>query len=84
MHKKHFLEALASFFVVGLGQIIKGEGEKGLKFILIFYFALPAAVYLSLLLNAYLFLAALGICLVSGIFLWCYNLWDALTHATSS
>ena len=65
------------------GQIIKGEGDKGLKMMLIFYFALPSAVYVSLLLNAYLFLLALGTALFSGIILWGYNIWDAFTHETS-
>jgi len=80
MKKKYWIEALASFLVVGLGQILKGEGKKGLKLMLIFYFALPAAIYLSLLINAYLFLIILGFALISGIILWGYNIWDALKH----
>ena len=83
MKNKRIIEALMSFLVVGLGQIIKGEGDKGLKMMLIFYFALPSAVYVSLLLNAYLFLLALGTALFSGIILWGYNIWDAFTHETS-
>lgn len=76
------MEALASIFVVGLGQILKGEGEKGLKLILVFYFFLPAAVYVSLILNAYLFLIVLGLALMAGIVLWAYNIRDAYIHET--
>ena len=78
MNKKHWLEAIFSVFIVGLGQIIKGDGKKGLLLILIVYFALPAAVYLSLMVNAYLFLANLALALVFGILIWLYNIWDAL------
>ena len=77
---KYKLEALASFFIVGLGQIIKGESKKGLLLILVFYLALPALIYFSLLISAYLFLLVLGVALISGIILWVYNVWDALTH----
>ncbi|KPJ64947.1 hypothetical protein AMJ44_11800 [candidate division WOR-1 bacterium DG_54_3] len=76
--KFHFLEAICSFFVVGLGQIIKGEGKKGVVLLLIFYFALPAAVYLSLQLNAYFFLTTLGLAIIFGIILWTYSIGDAL------
>lgn len=82
MKKRYRMEALASIFVVGLGQILKGEGEKGLKLILVFYFFLPAAVYVSLLLNAYLFLIVLGLALTAGIILWAYNIRDAYIHET--
>lgn len=82
MHKKHWGAALASFFIIGLGQIIKGEGEKGLKMLLTFYFAFPLLVYLSLLINAYLFLLALSLVLISATVLWLYNLWDAFAHET--
>ncbi len=81
MKGKHFGEALASFFIVGLGQIVKGEGEKGLKLILLFYFVLPVAVYLALMFNDYLFFSTLGAAIFAGIILWSYNIWDALTHA---
>jgi hypothetical protein len=73
---------LASVFVVGLGQIFKGESNKGLKLILAFYFVLPALVYLSLAINAYLFLLVLGGALFSGIILWAFNVWDAAAHET--
>ncbi|MGB9612836.1 MAG: hypothetical protein ACPL4K_01485 [Candidatus Margulisiibacteriota bacterium] len=82
MKNKHWLEAGASFFIVGLGQIIKGEGKKGLIFILIFYFVLPTATYLSLMVNAYFFLLVFSFSLIFGIIFWLYNIWDALKHET--
>jgi hypothetical protein len=81
MKNRHFWQALASFFIVGLGQIIKGEGEKGLRLILLFYFVLPMAVYLALMFNDYLFFLTLGAAIFMAIILWSYNIWDALTHA---
>lgn len=76
--KLHYLEALCSALVVGLGQIIKREGKKGILLLLIFYFALPAIVYVSLLSNGNLPLFALGFSLFSGIILWVYSVADAL------
>jgi len=80
MKNRYRWEGVASFLVVGLGQVIKGEGDKGLKLILAFYLAIPSLIYLSLLLNAYLFLAMLGILIAAEIILWGYNVWDAFTH----
>lgn len=82
MKKRYRREALASFFIVGLGQIIKGEGDKGLKMVLTFYFALPALIYTSLLINGFLFLMVLGMALIADITLWLYNVRDALIHET--
>jgi hypothetical protein len=76
--KKHWPEALASLLVVGLGQIVKKEGDKGLKLMLYFYLGLPTMIYVSLLINGYLFLLVLAFALLSGIILWIYNVWDAL------
>lgn len=80
MKTRHWLEMLCSFFIVGLGQIVKGEGDKGLKLILAFYFVLPAAVYVSLIVNPYLFLTVLGLAIIAGLTLWAYNLFDAFSH----
>jgi len=74
----HIIKALCSALVVGLGQIIKGESEKGVALLLIFYFVLPAAVYLSLIINPYLFLSVLGFSTIFGIMLWIYSIGDAL------
>lgn len=73
-----YFEALCSLFVVGLGQIIKGETKKGILLLLTFYFVLPALVYLFLVLNAYLFLCVFGFAVISGIILWLYSIGEAL------
>ncbi|HVN67884.1 MAG TPA: hypothetical protein VMT55_05880 [Candidatus Sulfotelmatobacter sp.] len=79
MKNRHFIEAVFSLFLVGAGQLIKGEGTKGLLFLLGFYFALPAAAYAALLLNPYLFLFVLGLAIIAGIVTWLYNVFDAFT-----
>jgi hypothetical protein len=84
MKKRYFWPALASFFVVGLGQVIKGEGNKGLLMILAFYFAIPGLIYLTLMINAYLFLPTLGIGIICGTVLWLNNLLDAWSHEAIS
>jgi len=76
--KFYFLEAIFSVGIVGLGQAIKGDGKKGIILLLLFYFALPATIYLSLLINAYLFLSVLGFGMIFAIILWAYNVGDAL------
>ncbi len=75
---KHWWAALASLLVVGLGQIAKKEGDKGLKMMLAFYLGIPTALYTSLLINGYLFLLVLALCLAFGFGLWVYNVADAL------
>ena len=82
MKKRYFWPALASIFVVGLGQVIKGEGTKGLLMVLAFYFALPGLIYLTLMINAYLFLTTLGIGIICGTVLWLNNLFDAWSNET--
>ena len=82
MKKRYRTEALASFFVVGLGQILKGEGDKGLKLILIFYFIFPGLTYLSLSLNAHLFILVFSFSLIASLLIWLYNIWEAYNHET--
>jgi hypothetical protein len=76
--KFHLFRAMCSALVVGLGQIIKGENEKGVVLLLTFYFVLPTAVYLSLIINPYLFLSVLGFSTIFGIMLWVYSIGEAL------
>lgn len=76
--KLHILEPLLSVFVVGLGQIVKGETKKGVILLLAFYFFLPALVYLSLFISAFYFIYALGSSVIFGIILWTYSIGDAL------
>jgi hypothetical protein len=75
--KLHILQATCSALIVGLGQIIKGETEKGVAILLTFYFFLPAVVYFSLVINPYLFLSVLGFSTIFGIMLWIYSIGDA-------
>lgn len=76
-----YLEAICSVFAVGLGQIIKGEVQKGVMLLLAFYFVIPAVVYLTLLLNASLFIYVLGGAVIFGIILWIYSFTEALLKA---
>ena len=76
--KLHYFSALSSVFIVGLGQIIRGQGTKGLLLLLLFYFTLPSLIGLSLLINGYLFLYTLGLALICGLILWIYSIGDAL------
>ncbi|MFA4967619.1 MAG: hypothetical protein WC624_05320 [Candidatus Margulisiibacteriota bacterium] len=69
--------ALLSFFIVGLGQAVKGDSEKGIKFILLFYFALPAVIYLSLMVSGALFIVVSGVGLIFALIFWIYNMFDA-------
>ena len=78
MEEKHFPEAIASLLVVGLGQILKNEGRKGLLLLLTFYFVFPALVYASLIIHPFLFLIVLAFVGVSAIILWGYAVVDAL------
>lgn len=82
MKRRHWPEAFFSFFIIGLGQVLKGDGEKGLKLILIAYFILPIVIYLSLAINGLLFLSVLGLSIIFLFLLWLYNIWDALTNET--
>jgi hypothetical protein len=74
----HYFCALCSFFIIGLGQIVKGEGKKGLLLLLAFYFALPVLLGTSLLINGYLFLYMLGAATICAIIIWTYSVGNAL------
>jgi len=74
---KKWLPVLCSFFLVGLGQLVKGQGEKAVKFMLLFYFALPALLYASLMISGGLFLVVFGVVTVFAIIFWAYNIFDA-------
>jgi len=79
MKKYRFFEAFCSLLVVGLGQVIKGEGKKGLIMLLNFYLTLPALLYTSLVINETIFMLALPAVVVLSLCLWLYNIFDALT-----
>ena len=72
--------AFWSALIVGLGQILKGEGKKGLVLILLFYLAAPSLFYLSLLLGDLIFLPVFSLLVILEISLWVFNIWDALKN----
>lgn len=74
---KKWLPVLGSTFLVGGGQAIKGQGEKAIKFILLFYFALPALLYASLMISGGLFVVVFGVATVFAVIFWLYNIFDA-------
>ena len=76
--KRYYPEATASLFIVGLGQILKGDSQKGVLLLLFYYLALPALVYASLAFSGLLFIYILGISIIGGTILWLYNIIDAL------
>lgn len=76
--KKYWLEAAASFLVVGLGQIIKGDGNKGLILLLLFYFALPGLVLTALLFSGPFFLVSLSLAFALAFLIWLFSVFDAL------
>lgn len=78
MKKLHYLEALSSALVVGLGQIIRGETNKGLLLLLTFYFALPAVTYSAFLIKGYLSLYIWAVAVIIGIIIWIYSVGEAL------
>lgn len=79
---QRIIPAVCSFFVIGLGQIIKGGKEnsrKGLLLILTCYFALPLGLYFILMLMPGLvFLFSLAVISAVIIGLWLYSVVDAL------
>jgi len=74
---QNIIPAFLSFLIVGLGQIIKGESEKGLKLMLLFYFIIPALLYLFFIIKAELFLLMLGFFTIFNVIFWAYNVADA-------
>jgi len=77
MNKTKIIFGIASALLVGAGQILKGESEKGLKFMLTFYFGLPILLYVNLAFNGGMFLIVFGISAIFAIIFWLYNIWDA-------
>jgi TM2 domain-containing membrane protein YozV len=69
--------ALASALIVGLGQILKGQTEKGFILLLTTYLAVPAILYLAFLRSGGSFLLLFGISVVALSVLWIYNVIDA-------
>ncbi len=74
---QNIIPVFLSFLIVGLGQIVKGESEKGLKLMLLFYFIIPALLYLFFIIKAELFLLMLGFFTIFNVIFWAYNVADA-------
>ena len=75
--KKLYAPAIFSAIVIGLGQIVKGDSEKGLKWLLLAYAAIPMLIYVSFTINSYLFLFLLSLTVVAYPIFWIYNILDA-------
>lgn len=74
-----YIPAICSFFIVGLGQIIKGNGKKGLGLLLSFYFAVPMLIYTVLIAGSGRnFLVVLGFSIFALFSLWLYSIIDAV------
>ena len=77
-HKERYLwPAIASILVAGSGQILKGEGKRGLKIMIWFYMGLPIIIFGMFMLNPYLFLMAFAAMVVIYPAFWIYNIMDA-------
>jgi len=70
--------AILSACIIGLGQIIKGDSDKGIKWMLFFYFFFPALTYVALKLHGYAFLFIFGFGIIAYPIFWIYNILDAL------
>ena len=77
---KYIIPAIASTFIAGLGQVIKGEGKKGLKIMLWLYLGLPFLAILSMIINSFLFLIVTAIIIIVYPIIWIYNIVDAFTY----
>jgi hypothetical protein len=75
--KKYIIPATLSALVAGFGQILKGEGRKGLKIMVWFYMGLPIIIFGTLLLNVYLFLAIFSVLVIIYPIFWAMNIFDA-------
>ncbi len=77
MNKEKVALGFISALVVGGGQILKGDTNKGLKLMLTFYFGLPLLLYMTLGFSGALFLMVLGIAMIFSFLFWAFNIWDA-------
>ena len=76
--QKYYIPAILSALVVGLGQIIKGDSKKGLKWLLSFYLFFPTLLYLLFLITPKAFMAGLAVAIIVYPVFWIYNIVDAL------
>ena len=78
--QRYLTPAICSLLIIGMGQIIKGDSDKGLKWILFFYLFYPAVIYASLMVSANLFIFVLGVSVFVYPLFWLYNIYDAYTR----
>jgi|GEM_PF-680304 len=76
--KIYLLPALCSFFVIGLGQVVKGDSKRALRWILFFYIFYPGLTYVALLIHGNAFAVMLAMAVIVYPLFWIYNVIDAL------
>ena len=74
---KYVTPAIFSFFMIGLGQIVKGDSDRGLKWVLFFYLFYPLLIYVTLMINARIFVATMAVGVIVYPVFWLYNVYDA-------
>jgi hypothetical protein len=79
MEKWHKKEAFLSALVIGLGQIAKGDSERGIKLVLWFYVAIPSLLVISLYISGILFVFLFTLSILLYPIFWIYSIYDALT-----
>lgn len=80
MRRKNGEKAALGMFsamLVGSGQILKGETEKGIKMMLTFYFVIPILLYVILSFSGSIFLITFGFSIIFAVIFWVYNIIDA-------
>ena len=81
--ERYLLPAIASILVAGSGQIMKGEGKRGLKMMVWFYMGLPIITVGMFMLNPYVFLMAFAAIVVIYPVFWFYNIVDAYSSGVA-
>jgi hypothetical protein len=74
--QKHGIPALFSCFMVGLGQLIKGEFWNGFSFFCAYWLCIIFGI--TLLIQVHPFLAL--ICFLASIIIWIINIQDAYNN----
>lgn len=75
--KRYVMPAILSFFVAGLGQIVKGNGRRGVRIMIWFYMGMPVLILGAFLLHPLIFLVTLAGAVVLYPLIWLYNISDA-------
>lgn len=78
--KLNYLAALSSVFIAGLGQILLGQTNNGIRVMLGFYFLLPGIIYLSLLVPSPIIIFIVSSSIFLAAILWVYSIIGALFY----